>query len=226
MTITPLIAVRQLLGVLLCVGALAGSAACSARPTGAPAAPTASASTAFASLANLDVLFAPVQRAGTDAALGWPASPPEAEIRRHADSVLAAVLGDRGLAGRWTFAEAVRRLARRNPTYTSDPDRLAITGLARVQPGDRVPEPLASELRGLIALTEARHVIVPLAVRYVPVSGAASGTGHAVLLLALVDARASQLLWIGPVSGDPSDSGSPLALSSVAENLADLILAR
>ncbi len=217
---------RRFAALAACGGLLLTVLACGPRPTVAAAAPMASAAAALSSLRNLPVLVMPVQRAGTDPALGWASAPGEAELRRQADSLFAGVLGARGLASRWTFGDAVRRLARRNPTYVTDPDRLGVGGLELSAVGSRVAEPLASELRSLVALTEARHVLLPLSVHFAPIAGAPAGTGHAVVQLALVDARASQLLWLGPVSGDPFDSASSAALTSVAEYLADLILAR
>src|SRR5690606_10499388 len=122
--------------------------------------------------------------------------------------------------------EQARRTARRNPTYVADPDALAVNSLARLRPGDALLEPLASELRGLVALGDARHVLLPVELRAQPAEGDPPGTARMVLLLAAVDARLSQLLWMGPIAGDPATAFNAAAVESVAAKLADLVVAR
>lgn len=215
---------------ILATLAVAAVLALGCAPRQQPGVPAGTPATAPADilpgLAELPVLVAPVQRASVTPGLGWTLPGGEAGTRRMADSVLADVLVMRGAGRNWQFADAVRRAARRNPTYAADPDALAIGALGRLKPGDTLPEPLASQLRGLVALSDARHVLLPLELRAEPPEGEGSGTGRATLLVAAVDARLSQLLWLGPVSGAPAPGFTPAAVESAAAHLADLILAR
>lgn len=177
-------------------------------------------------LGELPVLVLPVQRVVVDGALGWAAPGGARSAAQMSDSVISDVLVMRGAGSKWQFADHARRTARRNPTYAADPDALAVGALARLRPGDAIPEPLASEIRGLVALGEARHVLLPVEVRAHRVDTDPDGTGRVSLLIAAIDARLSQLLWIGPVMGDPSQEFTAAAMESAAARLADLILAR
>lgn len=177
-------------------------------------------------LGELPVLMLPVQRAAVEPGLPWTLPGGAAGATRMADSVLNDVLVLRGAGSKWQFAEQARRTARRNPTYVADPDALAVNSLARLRPGDALLEPLASELRGLVALGDARHVLLPVELRAQPAEGDPPGTARMVLLLAAVDARLSQLLWMGPIAGDPATAFNAAAVESVAAKLADLVVAR
>src|SRR5690606_2258288 len=143
-----------------------------------------------------------------------------------ADSLISDVLVLRGAGSKWLFADAARRSARRNPTYVANPDALAVSALARLRPGDPVPEPLASEIRGLVSLGDARHVLLPVELRGQPLEGDPPGTGRAMLLIAAIDARMSQLLWMGPVMGEPAPEFDAAAVESAVAKLADLIMTR
>lgn len=138
------------------------------------------------------------------------------------DDSIAASLGDRGLRS-WTFAPAITASARRNMGMTADPHLLAAERLRRlVKPGDDpVSEPLASQIRSLVALREGRYVILPSIIR---IESSAAGARGA-LLLYLIDTRTSRIAWSGEISSDASRSFATIA-GTVAERFADLVVAR
>jgi hypothetical protein len=148
------------------------------------------------------------------------------------DAEIAAALAERGVGTGWVMPADIVRSARRNPTYSTDPYALTV---AVLEPGHKAPardaplsEPLASQLRTITALGDARYVLVPVELRFERLSGAGVDTtaGHAVLRLALVDARASQVRWLGDVPSDPSSAFSPALAAGVASRLADMIAPR
>jgi hypothetical protein len=107
-----------------------------------------------------------------------------------ADSVIGGVLRARGPEVTWLLPEELRRVARRAPGTVSDPDRMG-QAILRADGFKRVPDPLFSRLRSLSAMTNARQIMVPAAVRFRRVPEGV----HAEVVLVLVDARNSALLW-------------------------------
>jgi hypothetical protein len=86
-------------------------------------------------------------------------------------------------------------------------------------------EPVASQLRVLAGLHDARYALVPVELRFEPVPEG-SGKGRAVLHLALLDVRGARLDWAGDVASDEAAGLAPALLSSIARHMADLIAAR
>ncbi len=111
---------------------------------------------------------------------------------------------------------------KRNPTYAADPYTLAEEPLRSpsLSVEQRLPEPLASQLRTMVALhDDARLVLAPVELRF----EAATGTGgRGVLRLVLVDPRLVASAWIGEVASDPaarSGRSSPRASPRSSANL-------
>ena len=192
----------------------------------------------LAALAAQRIVVVPTQRLREAGALGWLA---QAGVPRDYlagfDAAIAAALAERGAGGSWVMPQDVLRSARRNPTYATDPYALAVSSL---EPSRRPPprdaplaEPLASQLRAIVALGDARYVLLPVELRFervTPPAGAAveGGTegGRAVLRVALVDARLAQVRWAGDVASEGAAAFSPALATSVAARLADLIAPR
>lgn len=227
---------RPLAALLLCAlaGSPAGPLGCASGRAASPASGDAQQAAApLALLRGERVVLVPSQRLRETGTLGWMsavASP--REYLADLDDEIAAALAERGVGSSWVMPKDVVRSARRNPTYATDPYALAVGPL---EPGRRMPprdaplaQPLASELRAIVALGDARFVIVPVELRFERLSGARADTtaGHAVLRVALVDARAAQLRWTGDVSSDPSPAFSRALAASVASRLADMIAPR
>ena len=141
------------------------------------------------------------------------------------DSLLEAELTGRRLPARWAFASTLSRSARRNPTYLTDPYAIRATQAILVQmrkPEDPLAEPVASQLRGLTGVSDSRHALVPLDIRFETVPPG----GRAVLRLALVDTRTARVTWFGEVQGAPRESYAPAVLDDLVQRTADLVIAR
>jgi hypothetical protein len=213
---------RRLIPALLLPLALA---ACrSAKPDASPSSPPVDLRPLNA-FAGQRVAVLPAQRLRPADTLTWGARVPAGRAYLAAfDSVLAAQPGERGLATVWAQAADVERAARRNATYAADPRSLAVNALLprKSKPLEDLPEPLASQLRTLVALTDARYALVPVELRF---ERGTTGQGRAVLHAALLDARAASVTWAGDVAGDSSLTLSPALAASPAARLADLIAA-
>ena len=86
-----------------------------------------------------------------------------------------------------------------------------------------VPEPLASQLRTLVALEDdCRYVLFPVEVRFV---GAGPGEERAVVRLVIFDAREARITWMADVASEPAAKFSRGLAASFADHLADLVSA-
>ena len=185
----------------------------------------------LSSMASRPVVVLPVQYIAFSDSLSWSGGtsvqtgfmPYRAQFLYVLDDSIAASLGDRGLRS-WTFARAIIASARRNMGMTADPLALAAERLRRqVKAGDDpVSEPLASQIRSLVALRDARYVILPAILRLENKGTGARGS----LLLYLIDTRTSRIAWSGQVSSDVSRTMSPAIAGSLAQQVADLVAAR
>lgn len=180
----------------------------------------------LAAMAGRPVLVLPVQRnlVFSDS-LSWrEQSLAATELVAALDDSIAVALGDRGLRNSWTFAPAITASARRNAGLTADPHALAVGGLrSLVKPGDApLSEPLASQIRSLVALRDARYVILPATLRF---ENRGAGA-RASILVYLIDSRTARIGWSGGVAGEVSRMLSPAMAGSIASRLADLVVAR
>lgn len=209
---------RQLLALVL---AATTAAACSTpAPTPAP-----SPQGALRGLVAQHVVVTPAYALEVAPELGWSALPRHADVLRQLDADIAAALDDRGVKDGWVFPPALSQSYKRNPTYATDPYRLGEQPLQSpaLRTGDRLPEPLASQLRTITALNDGRYVLAPVELRFERVGTGPAGRG--VLRIAVLDARASDVRWIGRVNGDTASTFGPALTASVAARLADLITA-
>ena len=172
------------------------------------------------------LIVLPTRHLRTADSLGWASQvSDEAEWLANVDSEIAFALGERSAGQRWTLPAELARAARRNAAFAPDPATIASQPL---RPGGRalpprVPEPLISQLRSLIALRDGvRYALLPVEVRFEPAPG---GGGKAVLNLVLVDVRASEIVWALDVESEPSPALSPALAASLASRVADLIAA-
>jgi hypothetical protein len=158
---------------------------------------------------------------------GWASRIPRLrEFLRVLDDEIAAALADRGLGQAWVFPDQLWRGHSRNPSLGVDPYRLATQPLrgVRLVVGDRIADPLASQLRALVAVHDARLVLLPVEV-YFDVDRTGS-TARTALRLALVDARAAEIRWSGEVKASAAGTAPDRAqLADVAARLADLVAA-
>ena len=206
----------------LAIAAALALGACRKQPpaTGATAGPPLGA------FATQPLIVLPSYAVAAGDSLGWLAGVERPrDLLRRLDDDIAFALGERGLRGRWTFPPDLASAVRRNPGFAPDPYALDGEQL-RPAAGRRDPElhdPLASQLRALAALTEARFLLMPVELRF---ESAGAGAGRPVLRVALIDARLAEVRWSGDVRGDATATLTPAATASVAEHLADLITPR
>jgi hypothetical protein len=206
--------------------AVAFTAACAGHaPQPAPQVPES----ALSGLAAQRIAVLPTYIATVAADLHWTNIGRPLEIQRNLDADILSALDDRGLRKTWVFPEELAAAYRKNPTYATDPFQLAEEPLrARSLTVDtRLPEPLASQVRTLVALqTDVRYVLAPVEIRLEPVPGARSGTGRGVLRLVLLDARGSNVRWFGEISSDDVTSFGPAISATIAQRLANVISPR
>ncbi len=158
-------------------------------------------------------------------AMGWRATMPATrELLKQLDDSLASALAGRGLRTMWIYPADLVRAWRANPTYAVDPYSLGTNVLRNpaLESGTRLGDPLATQMRTMIALQEARAVLVPVELR---IEKDKTGKGVASMRLALLDGRLSDVRWIGVVRSDTASAFSGALLSSLATHFADLITA-
>jgi hypothetical protein len=193
----------------------------SSKPATAPA-----PERALAGMAGQHVIVTPAYAFVMAPDVGWSVSRPT-EVLRTLDADIAAALEERGLKGQWIFASSLVQNYQRNPTYATDPYKLSMEQLRSpaLESGALLGEPLASQLRTMIALTDARYVLAPVELKVEHVGTGRSGGGRGELRLVLIDARRSDVRWIGRVDGDTSATMGPAVTASVAAKVADLVTA-
>ena len=150
------------------------------------------------------------------------------------DEEITDAFRKRGVKSNWTFGREIAEASMRSGGITGNPRELSAQGIRRVKPGDTpLPEPLASEIRGIVALTNARYTILPLEVNIDTRGGERKG----LVRLLLIDARTARVLWAEDVSAaasrDPqvvSDALSPYGFRQlsrdIASKFADMVVAQ
>ena len=221
---TPVIRLR-----LLAPAVAAAALACAASPPPSPD-PTGAAaepSHPLAALAAERIVVLPAQQLRGAESLGWAeAVGPAADYLARLDNEIAFAVEQRDVRD-WVFAPAIARSVRRNPTVRVDPYALAVSRLrvAEDKNDEPIPEPLGSQLRNLTVITDARYVLLPSELRLEPVAGEPAGTGRGVLLLYLIDTRASRIIRKMEIASDASAAFSPAIAAGIAGRFADLIAA-
>ena len=179
----------------------------------------------LASLAGQRVLLLPASHLdlARDSAGAGTAALDRAGTLAALDSAIERGLTARARSVTWVTVDQIARTSRRNPTMAPNPYALSTEGLRRPTVRAQTPllEPLASQIRTLTALNDARLELYPLELRM----ERARGMGRASLRVALVDARLSQVVWIGDVQGQSAESSIGPLFDSVAGRLADLFAA-
>jgi hypothetical protein len=181
----------------------------------------------LAQLASQRVIVTPTYYLSTGDQLGWAAQIAKGrDYLRTFDDEIATVLAERGLKSQWISPADLVRATRANPTYAVDPYSLGANILrgSDVVSGTRLADPLATQVRTMIALQEgARAILVPVEIHFEK-SGTA-GQGIAVLKVALLDGRLGDVRWIGTVRSDPAPALSRAVLTNLAAHFADLFTA-
>lgn len=175
----------------------------------------------LAQYSSVKVAVVPVQfyKEGAGAFAGQPSQ----AIRAAFDSLLSEQLEEHGLKGMWATPADVQRTAKRNAMYTADPRNLGAYPVRHgVNPKKPViVDPLASNLRRVVALHDARYLLMPVELR---AEGGKDG-GHLAVRLLLVDARLNTVLWQVDLPSDRAATYSPALLQQLATRVADLVVA-
>lgn len=108
-----------------------------------------------------------------------------------ADSLVGEQIEARGPEVHWVLPPQLRKVARRSAGVVEDPDQMG-QAILRSPKMNKVPDPLRSSLRGLVALAGGRIALVPASVGFGP---EANGRMRADLTLVLVDSRSGKVLW-------------------------------
>lgn len=206
-------------------------AACASQPTRTPKsdvppapAPARNAHP-LANLAARRIIVTPVYDMVQGDPLGWAAGIPRPRaMLRELDSAITAEFRARGLGSTWYFAPQLEQSYQLNSTYAADPHMLAENPLrGHVEIGKNYGEPLATQLRTMIAMQDgARLVMLPVELRFERVG--AGTQGQAVLKLVLVDARTTEFVWSGEVKSEPASAFGPVVFASLANRFADLVI--
>jgi len=218
------------------VVAVAGLAGCAGNRAPAAAASEVDARVApavagdqrpLASIAAQRIVVAPAQRLRGADSVGWAAAVgPTPDYLRRVDDEIAFAMRERELGAGWVFPPQLAAVARRNAPVAADPYALAVAQLLAPPPRSGGPveitEPLAGQLRSLVALNDARFVLVPAELRFERAAQTA-GAARAVLRVTVVDARLARVRWAGEVASDTASAHSPALAAGVAARLADLV---
>jgi len=194
--------------------------------TATPAEPVRS----LAALKAVPIVVTPAHTVRGGDVMGWSSRLVSREFLRGLDAEIAYVLRERGMDSVWRLPERLMADYRRNPTLGVNPQQLSADQLRNpaLKVAQRVMEPLATQLRALAALHDGRLVLVPVEVRFEPEGTAPAGQpapGRAVLRLVLVDARSTEVRWIGEVKSDVATSPSKAVEATLGLRVGDLVTA-
>lgn len=138
------------------------------------------------------------------------------------DDEIAFAFSDRGVKKVWVFPAAIDAMVKRNEPYAPDPHAMAAQWLRFPGPKrlpEQVPDPIASQLRTLVALQEGGQlVLLPVEVRFEPIP---NGQECAVLRFVIFDAVRAKIIYMADVASDPQSSFGPALAASLAGHLAD-----
>jgi hypothetical protein len=168
------------------------------------------------SLAGQTIAVLPITLIAADPALDSTVAYASYKERRPAllrtDSVVGEGLQSRGPEVHWVLPQELRKIARRSAGVVDDPDQMG-QAVLRSPKLSKVPDPLRSSLRGLVALVGGRLVLVPASLGFGPES---NGRVRADLTLVLADARNGNILWRSVAYGRGSSADQALNAAMAA----------
>ena len=196
---------------------------------------TAPAASPLAGMVGRQMLVLPAQYLSVaNAGGGWDIVPAGQSLLPILDEEIADTFRKRGVKNNWTFAREITESADRNGGLAGDPRNLGAAGIRAVKAGDTpLPEPLAGQIRTIVALTSARYVLLPLEVHLDLRDNERKGS----LRLLLIDSRTSRVTLAEDVMSqtvrDPqvvSEATSPFGFRQLARDIAtkfaDMVVAQ
>lgn len=108
-----------------------------------------------------------------------------------ADSLVTEGITTRAPEVNWVPPRELRKMARRSAGYLTDPDQMG-QAVLRGPKITKVPDPLRSSLRSLMAVAGGRFALVPASLGFGPEP---DGSIRADLSLVLTDSRSGKVLW-------------------------------
>jgi hypothetical protein len=214
---------RSARSLFLVLGVACSGTTPSAKETPIPARAAEPAENALSGLAAQHIVVLPLYSIRVMPGLAWgSAIGRPSDFQRTVDAEILSALEEKGLRRTWIFPDQLEQSYHRNSTYATDPYGLAEEPLRSpsLALDARLPDPLASQLRTVIALHEdARYVLAPVEMRFEK----AGNGGQAVLRLVLIDPRFSSVRWIGDIVSDTAPAFGPALAASIATRLANAI---
>jgi hypothetical protein len=130
-----------------------------------------------------------------------------------ADSLVGEGIRTRSPEVNWVLPPELRKISRRSAGFVADPDQMG-QAVLRSPALSKIPDPLRSSLRNLVALTDGRMALVPASLGFGPEP---DGQIRADLTLVLADARNGHVLWrsIAYGRGRSPDQALNAALAAV-----------
>jgi hypothetical protein len=184
----------QKLSPALCVGVLA-LLACGAQAQEQPKPLPPVQTLATAPLAGQTIAVLPLTLVAADPSLEADSVYLQYRDRRHAllraDSLVGEAIRTRGPEVNWVLPPELRKIARRSAGFVDDPDQMG-QAILRAPRMSKVPDPLRSSIRGLVALVGGRFALVPASLGFGPEP---NGQIRADLTLVLTDSRSGKVLW-------------------------------
>jgi hypothetical protein len=108
-----------------------------------------------------------------------------------ADSLISEALLGRGPEVKWILPPQLRKMARRAAGFVADPDDMG-QAVLRAPKLENIPDPLRSNLRGLLAIADGRLALVPAALGF---GQEPDGQIRAELSMVVGDARTGKVIW-------------------------------
>jgi hypothetical protein len=161
----------------------------------------------------------------------WELSPANAGLLPILDEELIDQFRKRGVRANWVSARDLTESAMRSGGLVVDPRELNAQGIRRIKAGDTpLGEPLGTEIRNLVALTNARYALLPIEVHLDNRAGIRRGT----VRFLLIDTRTARVVWADEVESlvqrDPQVSQDALSpyefrkfAREVASHFADIV---
>lgn len=160
--------------------------------------------------------------------------PNEVQLLQLLDQEITDSFKKRGVRSNWVFPQELIASATRNAGLAGNPLSLPVAGIRRIKVGDTpLSEPLATDIRNLVSLTNARYAMMPLEIK-LNISGVQRTAAMRVLL---IDARTARVVWAGDIETKAvndqaviretlSPYGFRLLARELAEAFADMVVAQ